>query len=133
MIFLNFDSNYILYLSLASIIFKDIIYITEKLQNDVIHRDTLNKIANKLGVKAGLDNECFNNIHSSCIPSMMIHKWDERRGQPSSNGHSDKEESKLVLARLIMEVVDSIEDVKQKDILQILVWRLDMYYKIYHG
>ena len=134
-IFLNFDSSYTLYLPLAPIIFKDIIYITEKLQNDVIQRDTLNKIAIKLSLKAGLDNDCLNNIDPSCIPSKMIYEWDDSTciGKFGSNGPSDRGESKLVLAQLIMEVADSIEDIKQKDILEILVRRLDMYYKIHHG
>ena len=65
----------------------------------------------------------------------MIYKWDESTciGQFGSNGHSDKGESKIILAQLIMEVANSIKDVKEKEILEILARRLDMYYKIHHG
>ena len=119
--------------SLAPITFDDIMYIADKLRNEIIREDTLSKIATKLGFKEGLKDVCFNNIDSWRIPFIMILEWERRIKQSRSDDHSEEGASKQDFARLIMEIAKSMEDVKQKEILQILAKKLNSHHKIHHG
>ena len=113
--------------SLEPITFDDIVYIANKLRHELIQTDTLNKIATKLAFKDGLEDECFNKDDSWRIPFIMILIWEKRMKQNSSKKDHSEGAPKRVLARLIIEIADSIKDVKQKEILQTLARKLDMH------
>ena len=120
--------------SLEPITFDDIVYIADKLRNEVVKEDTLHEIATKLGFEEGLKDECFKDIDSWRIPFMMIMEWERRIKQRSSKDNSKDRASKRVLARSIMEIANSIEDVNQKDILETIARKLDMHCTaIHHG
>ena len=120
--------------SLEPITFDDITYIADKLRNVVIKKDTLHKIATKLGFEEGLEDECFKDIDTWRIPFVMIFEWERRIKQSSSKDTSEEGASKQVLARLIMEILDSIKDEKQNELLESLARKLDMHcIAIHHG
>ena len=112
------------YHSLEPISFDDIVYIADKLQNEVIQTDTLHKIATKLGFENGLEDESFSDVDSWRIPFVMILEWERRIKRNKSKDHSEKEASKNALARSIMEIADSMH--KQSEVLQTLARKLDM-------
>ena len=120
--------------SLEPITSEDIVYIADKLRNEVIKEDTLHKIATKLGFEEGLKDECFNGIDSWHIPFMMILEWERTIKQGSYKDTSEEGASKQVLARLIMEILYSIKDEKQNELLESLARKLDMHcIAIHHG
>ena len=120
--------------SLEPITFEDFVYIGDKLRNEIMQEDTLHEIAKKLGFEEGLKDECFNGINSWEISFMMIMEWKRRIKQSSSKGNSKDGASKRVLARLIMEIANSIEDVNQKEILKTIARKLDMHITaLHHG
>ena len=57
---------------------------------------------------------------------MMILEWERTIKQSSSKDISEGA-SKRLLARLIMEIANSIEDVNQKDVLETIARKLDMH------
>ena len=112
--------------SLEPITFDDIVYIADKLRNEVIEEDTLHKIATKLGFEEGLKDECFKDIDSWRIPFMMIFEWERRIKQSSSKEHSEEGASKQALARIIIEISDNVKGEKQNELLETLARKLDM-------
>ena len=58
---------------------------------------------------------------------MMIFEWERRIKQTSSKDTSEEGASKRVLARSIMEIANSIDDVNQKEILKTIARKLDMH------
>ena len=58
---------------------------------------------------------------------MMIFEWERRIKQTSSKDTSEERASKRVLARSIMEIANSIDDINQKDILETIARKLDIH------
>ena len=118
-------NNYINYmhfiLSLEQLSFDDLVYIADKLQNEVINKDMLCK---KLGFEEGLKAKCFDDIDSCRIPFVMILEW--KRWMKRSDSNKKKEASKKALARSIMKIAESIKDLEQKNILQTVARKLDI-------
>ena len=57
----------------------------------------------------------------------MILEWERKIKENSSEDHSEEGASKRVLARSIMEIANSIDDVNQKEILKTIARKLDMH------
>ena len=58
---------------------------------------------------------------------MMILEWEKRIKHTSSKDTSEEGASKRVLARSIMEIANSIDDINQKDILETIARKLDIH------